>query len=124
MRTKKEAKEKTPASEERETSPPQESNQESAEEKPKPPNFCQRLINKCKNKCCTCCTKGEESEEDGDGDKGDVKDDGDKKKSVMSKLNCCKKVDEEKAEQEIRDMEAAAGKVSILIIILAFCHLC
>ncbi|CAH0598612.1 unnamed protein product [Chrysodeixis includens] len=108
-RTKKEAKEKSPTPEEREPSPPQEPTQETGEDK-RPPNFCQRLINKCKNKCCTCCTKGEESDEDGD--KGDVK--GDKeKKSVISKLNCCKKVDEEKAEQDIRDMEVAAGKASI-----------
>ena len=77
-------------------------------------------MKKCKTKCCACCSKGEESEEDGDKDKerakkvDEVKEG---KKGMMSKLNCCKKqVDEEKAEQEIREMERAAGKVSIIFV--------
>ncbi|KAJ8705905.1 hypothetical protein PYW07_010682 [Mythimna separata] len=110
-RAKKEAKE-TPAETPRDTSEPT----ESTEDKPKEPNFCQRLMKKCKTKCCTCCTKGEESEEDGEKDKDRAKKEEEKKegKGMMSKLNCCKKqVDEEKAEQEARDMERAAGKASI-----------
>ncbi|CAH1642571.1 unnamed protein product [Spodoptera littoralis] len=109
-RTKKEAKE-TPPPEQRDTSEPV----DAAEDKPKEPNFCQRLMKKCKTKCCACCTKGEESEEDGDKDKERQKEEmKEEKKGMMSKLNCCKKqVDEEKAEQEVRDLERAAGKASI-----------
>uniref|UniRef100_A0A2A4K907 Uncharacterized protein n=1 Tax=Heliothis virescens TaxID=7102 RepID=A0A2A4K907_HELVI len=111
-RTKKEAKETPP--EATEASEPT----QTSEDKPKDPNFCQRLMKKCKSRCCACCTKGEDSDDEEkvkDKDKERKTDEMQEgKKGVMSKLNCCKKgVDEEKAEQEIRDMERAAGKASI-----------
>nr|XP_049707660.1 protein stum [Helicoverpa armigera] len=113
-RTKKETKETPPEGTTTEASDPT----HTSEDKPKDPNFCQRLMKKCKSRCCACCTKGEDSDDedkDKDKDKERKKDEMQEgKKGMMSKLNCCKKgVDEEKAEQEIRDMERAAGKASI-----------
>ncbi|XP_075987677.1 uncharacterized protein LOC142984149 [Anticarsia gemmatalis] len=112
VRTKKESKEKeksvTPESRE----PSQPVVPEDPEQKPKDPNFCQRLINKCKAKCCTCCTKGESDDEE----KGtqDIEAPKEEKRGVMSKLNCCKKkTDEEMGEEEIKEIERAAGKASI-----------
>ncbi|XP_063835301.1 protein stum-like [Ostrinia nubilalis] len=68
---------------------------------PKPPNICQRLMGKCKTKCCPCCIKGEDDEATEMEDA--------QKKGTLSKLNCCKKGDVEDPEQ-IREVARAAGK--------------
>lgn len=60
-------------------------------------------MGKCKTKCCPCCIKGED-------DDATEMEDAEEKKSTLSKLNCCKK---KEPEDEMREVERAAGKVSI-----------
>lgn len=65
-------------------------------------------MGKCK-KCCTCCIKPENDEKA----KKDVEAAMEEKQTnqgFMSKLNCCKN-----KEKEERDIEIAAGKVSITL---------
>ncbi|CAB3245236.1 unnamed protein product [Arctia plantaginis] len=107
VRTKKESNdtEKSPTPEPRPTPQPVETIE--PQETPKDPNFCQRLIKKCKSKCCTCCKSDDEK---------DLKEEESKEKQggTTSKLNCCKTTAEaEMSEQEIKEMERAAGKASI-----------
>lgn len=73
----------------------------------KDPNFCQRVIKKCKSKCCTCCPKDDSDDEREK--EGNVKE----KKISIANLNCLKKSDEEMGVEDIKDMERAAGKASI-----------
>ncbi|XP_072933790.1 uncharacterized protein [Epargyreus clarus] len=71
------------------------------EDQPKP-NICQRLMGKCKTKCCTCCVKPPEEEQSKTEET--VEEEGEKK-STWKNLNCCKK-----KEVDIEDVERAAGK--------------
>ncbi|XP_030032772.2 protein stum [Manduca sexta] len=77
----------------------------------KQPNLCQRLMGKCKTKCCPCCIKGVEENAEEEEMTDDAKEDKAKKMSIMDKINCCKKKKEE--EETIRNLEEAAGKASI-----------
>lgn len=121
IRTRKEPK-KTPPDEETTQTP------ENATET-KPPTICERIMGKCKSKCCPCCVKGIK---DDDSDHKDVETDTketaktndiesikesnaepivDKKMGIMDKINCFKRNKEN--EERMKDIEIAASKVRI-----------
>lgn len=73
-------------------------------------NICQRFIGKCaqKSKCCSCCVKPEVDDEE------IITPDDDKPKTGMSKWSCCKKKESDDGEKMVKEVEKAAGKVSLL----------